>query len=429
MNTYQEAIDYLESLNRFGIRLGLVRIEELLRRMGEPQNEYPTIHVTGTNGKGSATAMLSSILTASGKKTGMYTSPHLSSYTERVRIGGEPIDEAKFAEAIFAVKEVAEQMETDGAEYPTQFEVLTAAAFWLFAKENVDYAVIEVGLGGLLDSTNVIVPELSIITSIAVDHAEKCGDSLNGIAEHKAGIIKEGVPVFVCADGEPLAIVERTAETKGADVYLGGRDFSATSCGIDDGMRTLLYSQGGMQETYRLRLLGSYQVDNASIAIAAAKHLGVEHEAIACGLETVVWPCRLEILSQSPTILLDGAHNLAGVTALRASLDELFPNRKILFLLGILQDKDVKGMAEVLVRECDEAIITWPLSERAASPETVAQYVNASYVETVECIEDGIERIGMRADADSIICIAGSFYLVGRAREVLVDRQTNEKQV
>lgn len=429
MNTYQEAIGYLESLNRFGIRLGLVRIEELLCRMGQPQNEYPTIHVTGTNGKGSTTAMLSSILTASGKKTGMYTSPHLSSYTERMRISGEPITEEKFAEAIFAVREIAEQMEADGAEYPTQFEVLTAAAFWLFANEQVDYAVIEVGLGGLLDSTNVIVPELSIITSIAVDHAEKCGDSLSGIAEHKAGIIKEGVPVFVYADGEPLDIVKRTATKKKAQVYLGGQDFSATSCGITDSMRVLAYSQGGAEETYRLRLLGSYQVANASLAIAAAKHLGIAKDAIAKGLETVVWPCRLEVLSQSPTILLDGAHNLAGVTALRASLDELFPNKSILFLLGILQDKDVKGMAEVLVRPCDEAVITWPLSERAASPETVAQYVNASHVETVERIEDGIERVFARADQDTVICIAGSFYLVGRAREVLVDRQRNKKQV
>ncbi|MBO5244963.1 MAG: bifunctional folylpolyglutamate synthase/dihydrofolate synthase [Selenomonadales bacterium] len=423
MNTYQEAIGYLESLNRFGIRLGLVRIEELLRRMGQPQNEYPTIHVTGTNGKGSTTAMLSSILTASGKKTGMYTSPHLSSYTERMRIGGEPITEEKFAEAIFAVREIAEQMEADGAEYPTQFEALTAAAFWLFANEQVDCAVIEVGLGGLLDSTNVIVPDLSIITSIAVDHAEKCGDSLSGIAEHKAGIIKEGVPVFVYADGEPLDIVKRTAAEKKAQVYLGGQDFSAASCGITDSMRVLTYSQSGAEETYRLRLLGSYQIDNASLAIAAAKYLGITKDAIAKGLEKVVWPCRLEVLSQSPTILLDGAHNLAGVTALRASLDELFPGKSILFLLGILQDKDVKGMAEVLVRPCDEVVITWPLSERAASPETVAQYVSASYVETVECIEDGIERVFARADEDTVICIAGSFYLVGRAREVLVDRQ------
>jgi dihydrofolate synthase/folylpolyglutamate synthase len=167
--------------------------------------------------------------------------------------------------------------------------------------------------------------------------------------------------------------------------------------------------------------LGSYQVDNASIAVAAAKHLGIDKEDIARGLASVVWPCRLEILSESPTILLDGAHNLAGVTALRASLDELFPNKKILFLLGILQDKDVKGMAEVLVRKCDDVVITWPLSERAASPETVARYISASHVETVERIEDGIERVKALSDDDSVICIAGSFYLVGRAREGLME--------
>ncbi len=429
MNTYQEAITYLESLNRFGIRLGLVRIEELLRRMDNPQNRYRTIHVTGTNGKGSTTSMLSSILTASGKKTGMYTSPHLSSYTERMRIGGVPVDEAKFAKAIFAVKEVAEQMESDGQEYPTQFEVLTAAAFWLFAEEGVDYAVIEVGLGGLLDSTNVIIPSVSIITSIALDHADKCGNSLLGIAEHKAGIIKENVPVFVCAEGESLAVVEAVARAKEAPVYLGGRDFAIANCKIADGMRHVCFKQGEREEEYRLRLLGSYQVSNASLAIAAAKYLGIEQAAISEGLATTVWECRLELFGQSPTILLDGAHNPAGVTALRASLDELFPQRKILFLLGILQDKDIAGMMKVLVRPCDEVVITWPLSERAASPETVAQYADASYVETVERIEDGIERIYKRASADDIICIAGSFYLVGRAREVLVDRQNSQKTV
>lgn len=429
MNMYQDAIAYLESLNRFGIRLGLVRIEELLRRMDNPQNRYRTIHVTGTNGKGSTTSMLSSILTASGKKTGMYTSPHLSSYTERMRIGGVPIDEAKFAKAIFAVKEVAEQMEADGQEYPTQFEVLTAAAFWLFDEERVEYAVIEVGLGGLLDSTNVIVPCASLITSIALDHADKCGNSLLGIAKHKAGIIKENVPVFVCADGEPLAVVEAVAQDKKAPVYLGGRDFAIVDCGIEGGMRHVSFKQRAYEETYHLRLLGSYQVSNASLAIAAAKYLGIDHEAIAEGLASVVWECRLELLGNSPTVLLDGAHNPAGVTALRRSLDELFPEKKILFLLGILQDKDIEGMMKVLVRECDEVVITWPLSERAASPRTVAQYANAAYVETVERIEDGIKRIYARAQDDDVICIAGSFYLVGRAREVLVDRQTGQKTV
>ena len=217
-----------------------------------------------------------------------------------------------------------------------------------------------------------------------------------------------------------------TAQAKHATVYLGGRDFSAVSCGVEDGMRRFAFMQDGMEETYQLRLLGSYQVENASIAVAAAKYLGIDNGSIARGLADVVWPCRLEILSQSPTILLDGAHNLAGVTALRSSLDELFPNQKILFLLGILQDKDVKGMAEVLVCACDDVVITWPLSERAAPPEVVAQYIRASHVETVERIEDGIERVKALADDDSVICIAGSFYLVGRAREVLVYVKENE---
>ena len=201
---YQEALDYLEGLNVFGVRLGLSRIKRLLELLDLPQERYRTIHVTGTNGKGSVSAMLESIIRRSGLHVGLYTSPHLFSYTERMQVNGQPISQQEFADCLSTIRE----------ECPTQFEVLTALAFFYFAMKQVDYAVIEVGLGGLLDSTNVIVPEVSVITNVALEHADRCGGTLEGVAEHKAGIIKSGVPVVTAATGLPLEIIRQKAEEK-----------------------------------------------------------------------------------------------------------------------------------------------------------------------------------------------------------------------
>ena len=200
---YKESLSYLESLNVFGSKLGLSRIERLTELLGHPERRYRTVHVTGTNGKGSVSAMTAAILTESGFRTGLYTSPHLTSYTERFVIDGEQASEEDFAAAISAAKEAAEAMLAEGLEQPTEFEVLTAAAFYYFAEKDVDYAVIEVGLGGLLDSTNVIMPEVAVITNVAMEHADRCGGTLEGVAHHKAGIIKRGVPVVTamsCAE-------------------------------------------------------------------------------------------------------------------------------------------------------------------------------------------------------------------------------------
>ena len=216
---YKESLSYLESLNVFGSKLGLSRIERLVELLGHPERRYGTVHVTGTNGKGSVSAMTAAILTESGFRTGLYTSPHLTSYTERFVIDGELADEADFAAAISAAKEAAEAMLAEGLEQPTEFEVLTAAAFYYFAEKHVDYAVIEVGLGGLLDSTNVIMPEVAVITNVAMEHADRCGGTLEGVAHHKAGVIKRGVPVVTAAEGMTLDVVRRKAAEEGSEIF------------------------------------------------------------------------------------------------------------------------------------------------------------------------------------------------------------------
>lgn len=211
---YEEALLYLENLNSFGIKLGLERIKNLVQLLGNPQDQYKTIHITGTNGKGSTTAMLAKILMESGIKAGMYSSPHLISYTERMKIGDTEISTTDFAETITVVSKAVTKMLEGGDESPTQFEVLTAAAFYYFAQQKVEYAVIEVGLGGLLDSTNIIMPEVSVITNIEMDHADRCGGSIESIAENKAGIIKDNIPLVVGIENDTIEIVEKIASRK-----------------------------------------------------------------------------------------------------------------------------------------------------------------------------------------------------------------------
>ena len=271
---YQESLAYLESLNIFGIKLGLERIQKLLARLELPQERYRTIHVTGTNGKGSVSAMLAGILRHSGIHTGFYSSPHLVSYTERIRVDGQAISEQEFADCLSSIKVYIDQMVADGEECPTQFEVLTALAFFYFAIKHVEYAVIEVGLGGLLDSTNVIVPEVSIITNVTLEHAGRCGGTLEGVAHHKAGIIKDDVPVVTAAQGVALDIIRQQAEEKNADIFVAGEDFSAEFISCESNFQRLEFSSGllgAVKEPYTLHLLGKHQIENAAVAVMAAK--------------------------------------------------------------------------------------------------------------------------------------------------------------
>lgn len=271
--TYEEAINYLEAANVFGIQLGLGRIQNLLERLGNPQNKYQTIHVTGTNGKGSVTAMIASALTEAGFKTGRYTSPHLEDYTERIHIDHHDISRDDFAAAVAVVKDAVTAMVAEGGEGPTEFELITAAAFWYFASIGVDYAVIEVGLGGLLDSTNVIVPAVSVITNVAMDHMKYCGNTIEAIAEQKAGIIKEGVPVVTTAEGSALAVIARKAYAMHSRLYALDHSFDVVgNAGPEDsatGQMVTVREKFGFSITTVLPLLGKHQRTNCAAAVMA----------------------------------------------------------------------------------------------------------------------------------------------------------------
>ena len=427
---YQEALVYLDELNTFGIRLGLTRMEELCARLGSPERSFASIHVAGTNGKGSVAQMMAAVCHAAGIRTGRYLSPHLISYTERMSIDDRDISEETFAALLTRVRHAADEMAAAGHEHPTQFEALTALAFLYFAEQSVEVAVIETGLGGLLDSTNVIHPMLTIITNVAMDHADRCGGTLLGIAEHKAGIIKEGVPLITAATGEPLAIIRARAQTLGVDTFIYGVDFSAQMELFAEGQSVTFHAvQQAAPASFALALAGGYQAENAALVIMAAKLLAREdaritEEAVGTGLCTVHHPARFEILAREPyPIVVDGAHNPAGMAALRAGLDAYFPQELRIFLLGILKDKDIDAMLAALLRHGDEVITVRPQSERAAGADFVAAAAAEMGIAAFACgdVQMGTFEAVQRAHASGrLLVVCGSLYLVGSVRQMLM---------
>src|SRR5512143_3207423 len=316
--SYQGTIDYLYALQKHGVKLGLANTVTLMARLGNPHRAFRSIHVAGTNGKGSTSAFLASVLQAAGCRTGLYTSPHLVSFTERIRVDGAPIPEARVVELAERVREAYSRSAgtgRDGAMSPTFFEVTTAVAFCYFAEEGVDIAVVEVGMGGRLDSTNVVTPLVSVITNIDIEHTEYLGGTLEQIAGEKAGIIKPGVPVVTGAmQPEAKGVIEREAAAKGSPVYLLAREFRAVNVVAG---REQVFDYRGLDAAYRglhVRMLGRHQVDNASLALAAVECLrdagvAVDETAVRRGLERALWEGRLERVAQGPDIYLDGAHN------------------------------------------------------------------------------------------------------------------------
>ena len=387
--TYEESLEYLNWLAIFGIKEGLQRTKNLMAKLGEPQNFYETIHVAGTNGKGSVCAMLAEILRTSGLKVGLFTSPHLESYCERISVNGENISENDFAAQIERIK----NCNVDA----THFETLTAAAFDYFKRRQVDVAVIEVGLGGTLDSTNVITPKISVITTIALDHENVLGD-LENIARNKAGIIKPNVPVVTGATGKPLEIIRDVAKKNNSTLY-----------------------EVNQPAEVKLNLRGEYQKFNAAIAIQTAKILGIDDEKILRGLEKVKWAGRFEIVNTKfGKVIIDGAHNPHGANALRQSLDKYFPTGKRTWIFGALADKNFDEMIKILFRADDFVIVSPPNSERAATVESLCKTLTAHGIKNigVENLSDAIEKF---LHCDGIKIAAGSLYLIGDIRNKILN--------
>ena len=424
--TYQQALEYLAELAAFGTRLGLQRIRRLAELLGNPQEKFRTVHVTGTNGKGSVAALTASALTASGLCTGLFTSPHLVSYNERIRVDGAEISDGDFERMLSRTRKAAEQMTAEGEECPTQFEVLTAAAFLYFAEQKVNYAVVEVGLGGLLDSTNIITPVACVITNVTLEHADVCGGTLKGVAEHKAGIIKEGVPVVTAAKGMPLDVIRRTAEEKHAPVYVMGEDFSVKRISQTATGQILSLDAPALSLSewrYELSLAAPYQAENSAaagtlLAVLAKADARVSMDAAAQSFARTTWPGRFECMDVGgQTVIVDGAHNPAGMKALREALDTMFPTEPRVFLIGILHDKAIAEMLDTLLRPEDAVVVTEPDSERAEPSERLLEAVKKR-VRQAEAEPDRSRALSRakRAAEGKLLCCTGSLYLIGELR-------------
>ncbi len=431
---YVESLSYLENLGKFGFQLGMERIEGLLRELGNPEQKIKTIHVTGTNGKGSVTSMITNILLAANLKVGKFTSPHLVRYNERICLNGEEISDEAFATTITAVKAAADSIVKKGVcDQPTQFEILTAAAFLYFCLEKVDYAVIEVGMGGLWDSTNVITPVVSVITNVSLDHTDRCGDSVERIAMQKAGIIKEKVPLVTAAEGDnALGPIVTMAMFKEAPVYLYGKAFYGTEVESSmDGQKFTLHAGDFYASDYEIKLPGEHQIKNTSVAIVAAKLVSKQDDrinelALHLGVANTLWPGRLERVSQKPDLILDGAHNPDGAKALRSALDKYYPGQKLHFVFGMMGDKDMSGVIKTLIHN-DDVVYTVRADggSRAAEAEALAELVGANAI-PMNSLAEAYHKAAAEAGKDGIICVCGSLYLVGEFKKVLLEEERNK---
>lgn len=433
--SYDEALDFLIGLTKFGFNFGLQRIEYLMQLLGDPHRKLRVIHIGGTNGKGSTAMMVASVLEAAGYRVGLFTSPHLDSYAERYLINRTPISEQKLAELISRVKPLLEQMVRDGQEHPTEFEVCTAICFLYFFEEKVDFLVLEVGLGGAIDSTNIIpAPLAAVITNIAFDHMDYLGNTIQEIATVKAGIIKQGGHAVTAAlDPEAITVIEVRCRDVGATLLRVGAGFDYELLeSTPSGTRCNLRSPWGNYPGMWVPLAGQYQAINSATALGVIEVLRQYHgvqvtdEQIRAGFAAARWPARLELLSERPAILVDVTHNHDGSRQLRAALEGIYKYRRLILVLGMLGDKEREKVVGELaplagVASGGAVIITRPNSPRAGDWEMLATEARryTDHVMQVEEIAAAVDAALKEAGPEDLVCVTGSFYMVAEARAYL----------
>jgi dihydrofolate synthase/folylpolyglutamate synthase len=416
---YTNCLSAMYGLRRFGIKMGLDTIRKILAELGNPQDQYGSIHVAGTNGKGSIASGIASILKTAGYRTGLYTSPHLETFNERISINGKHISNARVVAAYEAVKNVHH-----GSREPTFFEFATAMALYDFGQEGVDWAVIETGMGGRLDATNIVKPAVSIISNLSLEHQDYLGNTLAQIAGEKGGIIKPGVPV-VTGVRQPgaLSVLNDIAASKSAPVFRLGKDFRVRRKSGN------LFTFFGIQNRWpnmKTSLMGRHQVDNAAISLTACELLNrgevtISEEDCRKGLSDLSWPGRLEIVCKAPRIILDGAHNLAAAQNLATFLAQETDQRPITMVIGILDDKPYKAMLSALIPVAQKVIFTQPKIERGLTPETLyaeaRQYGKEMIV--LPDVDQAVQQAVSQTAPQDVICIAGSLYVIGEAKTAL----------
>lgn len=453
---YEEAIDYIHNISKLGMVFGLDSIKELLHRLGDPHKDMKYVHIAGTNGKGSTASFIANSLIESGYKVGLYTSPYLERFNERIRLNNVEIEDDLLADCVGELKKHIDQMLEDGFNHPTEFDFVTALAFYYYSMKKTDIVVLEVGLGGRSDSTNVIESSLlSIITSISMDHVNILGNSIEEIAYEKAGIIKSNSAVMVYGqDEEVIKVIEEEARDKSAKMFISNSSLiDLKKSNLNNQVFDCQLYNGKKLEDVKIRLLGKHQVKNALLALNALEYLKTEagldkirDQAILKALLITKWPGRFELISDKPNFVIDGAHNKDSAICLAEEVKRLVdPSWEKILILGLLKDKDVDAIVKLIVPNFDKVIITKPENPRAMEVDELAYRVGM-YSDQIICIEDieeacnyaislanskeateqktrkkekGKKKTVKEKKKNKIIFAAGSLYLVGKVRSVV----------
>ena len=440
-NAYQSALDYIYRFVDYSRThhdqlsvddFDLSRMEEFIRKLGRPDRDYQNLHVAGSKGKGSVSAFCASCLQAQGYRVGLFTSPHLKDFEERIQVNGEPISRRELVDLLEELKPLIESF-----QYPTTFEIITALGLTYFSRREVDLAVIEVGLGGRLDSTNVITPALSVITALYLDHTPILGDTIPEIAAEKGGIIKPGVPVIVAPQQDPAAdrTLKAIAEKQQAPISFVRDRYRYRVLGKSLQGQTFSVEElepagpAAQAATLKIPLLGEFQVENAVTAYAALQALNrqgisISPGAVTKGFQEVNWPGRFEVLSRNPTLIVDSAHNPASCQLLMETIREFFPEQPVTLLFGISADKQLPGMLDALLPEVESVITTQADHPRAMDARELAAFIRSrgGKAEAVPVVKDALEKALAAAQPEEVILAAGSIFVAASARIAWLER-------
>ena len=441
-NSYKQANEFLlqtidyEKLTQYKYdtsSFDLKRMEKMMSFVGNPHKKGRCVHITGTKGKGSTATIIASVLKALGLKTGLFTSPHLIYLGERMRVNERMISQKMFVQLINELKPYIDKiMLKNSTLMPTFFEIVTAIAFLYFENKKADISVLEVGMGGRLDSTNIILPEISVITPIGYDHTDRLGHTLDRIAYEKAGIIKEGVPVVSSIqEPEALSIIAKTCKKKSARLYLVGKDILINNIKVTK--RNGIYGTECGIQTWRnkyknifLPLIGRHQIENCATAIGALEVLSdigaikIENEMVINALAKVKCPARIEMVSEKPLVVLDTAHTVSSMKILRESIKETFSYKKLILVIGLSEDKDIAGVLREITCVADGLILTRTGNPREAAPEQMAVTAKRFYHKkpiVIEDIDEALKEAKKIANKNDLICITGSFFLAGKIKK------------
>ncbi|MBM7554611.1 bifunctional folylpolyglutamate synthase/dihydrofolate synthase [Thalassobacillus pellis] len=427
--TYEEAIDWIHSREKFKIKPGLKRMEWMMKRLGHPEKGLNAIHIAGTNGKGSTLSFIRSLLQQQGNQVGTFTSPYIITFNERISIDGVPIRDEEWVDLVSAIRPLAEELGETSLGEPTEFEVITAMAILYFNKAELDFVIFEAGLGGRYDSTNIISPIMTVITNIGLDHINILGDTYEQIAAEKAGIIKQGVPLITAVDDDiAFKVIKEEADDKGAQVFRLGKEFSVLRKeSTNDGEQFTFTMKDYISEPFLTRLKGRHQVLNASVALAAVEILSIEYHFDRAiyqkGIMSTDWPGRFEQISTNPAVVLDGAHNEEGTISMIDTLKVHFPHHKKYLLYAALSDKPITGMLSRLAGSFDRVIFTGFAFPKSMKGSELLQLYPGENADSTEDWKSSLEDIMSNLNQDDVLVVTGSLYFVSEVRKYLEYRK------